>query len=136
MQYKAKCVYGCFVKEVMVNVDHKLQDMPYAQAGIRDYHDTYHYRYTLVSYETEVAYIEDNQFVCTCIWGHTTAKHISAFLHQYAPWLTYLDAKKSCAYNCAINLVSAKGTIMSLETGEVFDSWKEAEEDYKKRHAE
>lgn len=102
MIYKARVVYGYFEKVVEVNVDRKLKNMPYAQAGVRI--DEYG-AITLVSYETEVINIDPMGWLtCTGTYSASTRKHIGAFLKEYAPNITYQDAKRCYENNETIQI--------------------------------
>lgn len=82
-------------------VDERLKYMPYASAGVIFNDDGVH----LISYTTLVCSISHDGFLtCTGTYSPTTRKHISAFLKQYAPNMTYQDAKDAYENGYAINI--------------------------------
>lgn len=79
----------------------RLQYCPYGSAGIIINNDGIN----LVSYTTFVCTIDNNGFLtCTGTYSATTRKHINAFLKEYAPKLSYYDAKRCYTDNIAINI--------------------------------
>ena len=81
--YRARCIYGYYEKMVDVEVDRRLSEMPYAQAGIRDYTMDDGPYSVLVSYETDAAWIDGNGFLTVpCWYSVSTRKHIQAFVKQ------------------------------------------------------
>ena len=69
----------------------KLTAMPYAQAHIEI---TEGGEISLFSYVTRVANIdEDGYLTVNGLYSRTTRKHISAFLKEYAPMVTFQMAK-------------------------------------------
>ena len=97
---------GYFCKDSRQYVTKRLSHMPYAQAGvIIDNNGT-----NLISYTTLVCTIDkDGWLTCTGTYSATTRKHISAFMHEYAPQMSYYDAK--AAYE--------KGHKINIHTGEI-----------------
>ena len=70
----------------------KLTAMPYAQAHIEI---TEGGEISLFSYVTRVANIdEDGYLTVNGLYSRTTRKHISAFLKEYAPMITFQMAKE------------------------------------------
>lgn len=67
----------------------KLRKMPYAQACVRDYADIGHDERVLQSYLTDVVIVKDGYMECTGLYSMTTRKHISAFLWEYYPQITF-----------------------------------------------
>jgi hypothetical protein len=64
----------------------------------------------LISYTTLVCTIDNNGFLsCTGTYSRTTIKHISAFLKEYAPNMSYYNAKDAYMNDYAI----------SIHTGEI-----------------
>lgn len=84
----------------------KLSRMPYAQAQVKAYDNG---DLVLVSYVTDVIIVKDNWLTCTGTYSATTRKHISAFMREYFPDLTYYTAK-----HCYEN-----GYSVNVETGEI-----------------
>lgn len=86
----------------------KLVSMPYAQAKVEILNcDTV----ILVSYTTQVVIIKDGWLTCYGLYSMTTRKHISAFLKEYAPMISFNTAKLSYLQNFSIN----------IHTGEIID---------------
>lgn len=64
----------------------------------------------LISYTTLICTIDKENFLtCTGTYSTTTRKHINAFLKEYAPKLSYFNAKYCYENNVAMN----------IETGEI-----------------
>lgn len=83
----------------MVSYDFNLKHMPSASAGVN--YDITNNGYILISYTTpivELRILSDNTRYLVPIaketYSNTTRKHISAFLKEYAPNITYQEAKK------------------------------------------
>ena len=70
-----------------------LRKMPYAQAKVRDYADIGRDLRVLQSYETDVIFVDDGWMLCTGLYSMTTRKHISAFLWEYYPHITFQQVK-------------------------------------------
>lgn len=53
-------------------------------------------KYTLISYETEVAYYFPNEkkLQINGWYSQTTARHINEFILQYAPWFSTMSKKE------------------------------------------
>jgi len=85
--------------------DRALDRMPYAQAGVNARGGAV----ILVSYDTVAADIENGFLTVSCLCSVTTRKHVSAFLKEYAPRLSYCDAKRAFQASKPIN----------IETGEL-----------------
>ena len=66
-----------------------LRKMPYAQAKIRDYSDIGRDMRILQSYFTDVIIVENGIMECTGLYSMTTRKHISAFLWEYYPAVSF-----------------------------------------------
>ena len=78
----------------------KLTRMPYAQAHVEIGENT-----VLVSYTTVVCIIDPNGWLkCTGTYSQTTRKHITAFIREYAPNLSYYDAKYCYEHSCEMNI--------------------------------
>lgn len=90
-------------------VTKRLSRMPYAQAGVIIDNDGTH----LISYTTHVCTIDkDGWLTCTGTYSATTRKHIGAFMREYAPQLSYYDAKAAYEKGHKINIYT--GEIVSL----------------------
>lgn len=66
-----------------------LKKMPYAQAHVRDYSDIGRNKRVLQSYSTDVIIVDNGLLECTGLYSMTTRKHISAFLWEYYPSITF-----------------------------------------------
>ena len=111
MKYKAREVVGYYEKTVEVEVDRKLSKMPYAQCGVR--FDT-HGCIEFVSYSITVIEIDPlGWMTCTGTYSQTTRKQIGKFLSEYAPKMSYYDAKRCYEKNMAINIHT--GEVKSLD---------------------
>lgn len=100
---------GYFERTVRVFVDKKLDSMPYAQCGVilRSGGAVDFY-----SYSTLVCRIDSQGWLeCTGTYSATTRKQIGRFLSEYAPNLSYHDAKR--CYE--------QGFKMNIYTGEIKD---------------
>lgn len=71
-----------------------LKRMPYAQAKVRDYADIGRDMRVLQSYSTDVIIVERGIMECTGLYSMTTRKHISAFLREYYPNISFYDVKE------------------------------------------
>lgn len=97
---------GYFQRDAIQTVSKRLERMPYAQAGIIFDDNGTH----LISYTTLVCTIDaEGWLTCTGTYSQTTRKHISAFMREIAPWLSYYDAK-ACYEN---------GHKLNIHTGEI-----------------
>ena len=87
----------------------KLDKMPYAQAHIEEYENTYY----LFSYRTLVATVrydsEGKWIKCYGLFSATTRKHISAFAKEHD--LQYTDFKD----------IAGAPYEMNIETGEILE---------------
>ena len=129
--YNARCIIGGYWEEYRrVYVDERLSLMPYAQAGTL-YKDG---EVQLISYDTLVCYTDHGYLYCTGTYSNSTRKHIGAWLKEHFPMLSYYDMKYCYLYDCCVKFDGTE--IVSNETGEVFDNWKDAERDYKARQRE
>ena len=86
----------------VVTYDKRLKYCPYGSAGVIKSEDgSIH----LCSYTTRVISIDPEGLLeCTGTYSATTRKHIGAFLKEYAPRLSYYDAKEAAATGCRINI--------------------------------
>ena len=87
----------------------KLIKMPYAQACVRDYADIGEDKRVLQSYWTDVIIVQDGYMECTGLYSMTTRKHISAFLWEYYPHITFNMVKA----------IAVTGDKLDVLTGEV-----------------
>ena len=102
--YTKKIIDGYFTKTV--SYDKNLVFCPNGSCGILSNHSGIY----LISYTTMVCHIDTNGFLsCTGTYSATTRKHISAFLKEYAPMLTYHMVKQAYENGYAIH----------IETGEI-----------------
>lgn len=93
----------------IVYVDARLKSMPFAQCGVIFTIDGC---VGLISYTTLVCTIDKNGWLeCTGLYSATTRKHIGKFLREYAPNLSYPDAKYCYEHNVRMN----------IDTGEIAD---------------
>ena len=74
-------------------MERSLRKMPYAQAKVRDYSDIGRDTRVLQSYATDVIIVKDGLLECTGLYSMTTRKHISAFLWEYYPKITFQMVK-------------------------------------------
>lgn len=107
--YKANCIYGYYGKKVDVYTDKNLKHMPYAQAGVNIKKIGDSIVYTLVSYETDVIDLIGNKLfmLLNPAYSRSTIKHVSAFLKEYAPSVSYYELKE--AYKDGKDYVIIKG---------------------------
>lgn len=88
-----------------------LRKMPYAQASVTDYtHEGRDLRY-LQSYSTIVIWVEDGIMECSGLYSMTTRKHISAFLWEYYPKITFNMVKS----------IASTGKKIDTRTGDIID---------------
>ena len=80
---------GMYLKVRRVYCDKALSRIPYGQCGVRFDGS----RTVLVSYLTDVAYIDGNVLHVNGLYSRTTIKHISAFLKEYAPHVSYYTVR-------------------------------------------
>ena len=92
-------------RKITVICDRALDRLPYAQAGVNVNGKSV----ILVSYNTVAADIEKGFLTVSCLCSNTTRRHVSAFLKEYAPRLSYYDAKRAFLAGKPIN----------IETGEL-----------------
>ena len=82
-----------------------LKKMPYAQAQTREYLGMR----ILQSYATDVIIVKDGWMECTGLYSMTTRKHISAFLWEYYP---------SISFNM-VKAIAGKKQKLDIMTGEI-----------------
>ena len=108
--YTAHEIRNYFEKYTRVTVTKRLDFQPYAQAGINIHNDG---RKDLISYSTLVCTVDKNGWLtCRGLYSQTTRKHISSFIREVAPNLSYYDAKRCYENDEAINIYT--GEIISL----------------------
>ena len=90
-------------------MERALRKMPYAQAKTRDYADIGKDMRVLQSYSTDVIIVKDGWMECTGLYSMTTRKHISAFLWEYYPHITFQMVKD----------IAGTGKKLDVMTGEV-----------------
>ena len=102
MMYKARIVNGYYEHTEVVHVDARLKSMPHAQCGVRfDKHGGIDF----VSYSTSVISIDPMGWLtCTGTYSQSTRKQIGRFLSEYAPNISYQDAKRCYELNKTINI--------------------------------
>ena len=105
IMYTKKIVDGYYAKTV--TYDKCLAFCPNGSCGVVFNENGIH----LISYTTLVCSIDNDEFLsCTGTYSATTRKHISAFLKEFAPMLSYSDAKW-CYEN---------DSVINVNTGEVY----------------
>ena len=82
----------------------KLKYMPYAQAKV--YQDNT--MTALISYQTDVLYITDHWLRCTGLYSMTTRRHISAFLKEYLPNVSFQTIKTLASTGFQLNLLTGE----------------------------
>ena len=90
-------------------MERSLRKMPYAQAKTRDYSDLGVDMRVLQSYKTDVIIVKDGLLECTGLYSMTTRKHISAFLWEYYPQITFQMVKS----------VAGTGKKLDIMTGSI-----------------
>lgn len=103
VSYVAKCgEYGILRR---VWVDKRLRDCPSGQCGVVFNRGSV----VLVSYKTAVCSIDrDGWFSIGGLYSMTTRRHIRHFLAEYAPGLSYQDAKRAYEKNLMVNVNSGE----------------------------
>ena len=97
--YKYKYRNG--YRDQTMTVDRPLSAMPTAKAGV----DICPGGTRLISYSTVIINITpDGWLTCTGTYSQTTRKHITAFIREYAPRLSYYDAKHAYEDHHKINI--------------------------------
>ena len=86
-----------------------LRKMPYAHAKVRDYADIGRDTRILQSYATDVIIVKNGLLECTGLYSMTTRKHISAFLWEYYPNVSFQMCKA----------IAGKGKQLDILTGEI-----------------
>ena len=102
--YIAHCSEGYYAWTRRVTVSAPLARMPYAQAGIIRRADGVQ----LVSYETIAAEIIGGWLHVYGLFSNSTRRHIGAFLAEYAPRLSYGDARRAYENDLEINALTGE----------------------------
>ena len=90
-------------------MERTLRKMPYAQAKTRDYSDIGRDMRVLQSYSTDVIIVDNGYLECTGLYSMTTRKHISAFLWEYYPTVSFNMVKA----------IAGTGKKLDILTGEI-----------------
>ena len=85
-----------------------LRKMPYAQAKTRDYSDIGRDMKVLQSYATDVIIVKNGIMECTGLYSMTTRKHISAFLSEYYPSISFNMVKAIAGTEKKLNVETGK----------------------------
>ena len=85
-----------------------LRKMPYAQAKVRDYADIGMDTRILQSYATDVIIVKNGFLECTGLYSMTIRKHISAFLWEYYPDITFRMIKAIAGTEKKLNILTGK----------------------------
>ena len=89
-------------------MERTLRKMPYAQAKIRDYCDIGKDMRVLQSYATDVIVVENGYMKCTGLYSMTTRKHISAFLWECYPGISFNKVKEIAGTDMKIDVMDGK----------------------------
>lgn len=89
-------------------MERTLRNMPYAQAKVRDYADIGKDLRILQSYSTDVIIVEDGWMECTGLYSMTTRKHISSFLWEYYPHITFSMIKTIAGTGEKLDVLTGK----------------------------
>ena len=89
-------------------MERSLRKMPYAQAKVRDYADIGRDIRVLQSYATDVIIVKDGLMECTGLYSMTTRKHISAFLWEYYPHITFQMIKSIAGKNDRLDVLTGE----------------------------
>ena len=90
-------------------MEKSLRKMPYAQAKTLDYSDIGKDIRVLQSYRTDVIRVENGFMECSGLYSMTTRKHISAFLWEYYPQISFQMVKA----------IAGTGKKLDVLTGEI-----------------
>ena len=115
---KVRCLYGHYEQIKSVTYNRSLKYKPYAQAGVvLDDKDV-----TLVSYESPIIRLHCDaiEFFNTAPnCSRTTISHVSAFLKEYAPNISYYQVKKAYYKDTHIEWHIVDDNLVHPLTGEV-----------------
>lgn len=116
---KVRCIYGgCYEQIKSVKYDRALKYKPYAQAGVLLDDEGV----TLVSYESSIIrlHCDTIEFYNTAPdYSRTTISHVSAFLKEYVPNISYYQVKKAYYTDTDIEWHIVDGDLVHPLTGEV-----------------
>ena len=101
--YKCNTSYGYWnTGSYNVQIDKRLALQPYSQAGVNFTEDG---GILLISYVTPVLYIDsENWLHCNGYYSNTTIRHMSCFLREYCPNISYQFMKECDRKGLAINI--------------------------------
>lgn len=116
---KVRCIYGGYYEQIKsVKYDRALEYKPFAQAGVvLDDEGA-----TLVSYESPIIRLHCDaiEFFNTAPdYSRTTISHVSAFLKEYAPTISYFQVKKAFNTDALNEWHIVDGDLVNPLTGEV-----------------
>lgn len=89
-------------------MERTLRKMPYAQAKVRDYADIGRDMRVLQSYRTDVVIVDIGMMECTGLYSMTTRKHISAFLWEYYPNISFQMVKDIAGTGKKIDVLTGR----------------------------
>lgn len=82
--------------------------MPYAKAKVRDYAYIGWDTRILQSYSTDVIIVKDEWMECTGLYSMTTRRHISAFLLEYYPHISFNMVKSIARTGDKLNVLTGE----------------------------
>lgn len=115
---KVKCIYGYYEQIKSVTYNRSLKYKPYAQAGVVLDDEGV----TLVSYESPIIKLHGDtiEFFNTAPnYSRTTISHVSAFLKEYAPTISYFQVKEAFNTDALNEWHIVDGDLVHPLTGEV-----------------
>lgn len=115
---KVRCLYGYYEQIKSVTYNRSLKYKPYAQAGVVLDDEGV----TLVSYESPIIRLHCDaiEFFNTAPdYSRTTISHVSAFLKEYAPTISYFQVKKAFNTDALNEWHIVDGDLVNPLTGEV-----------------
>ena len=89
-------------------MERTLRKMPYAQAKVRDYADIGRDVRILQSYRADVVIVDKGLMECTGLYSMTTRKHISAFLWEYYPQISFQMVKDIAGTGKKIDVLTGR----------------------------
>ena len=113
-----KCTIGTYIqRNYKVWVDCRLEKMPTAQCGVCIKNDFI----VLYSYITPVLILNNITRVlwCSGLYSATTRRHISAFLREYCPNITYSTIKAIAATENGIDTRTGE----LIDCTELYNNW-------------
>lgn len=93
-----------YTRAITMRCDKPLAAHPYAQAGVTCRGDNI----ALWSYATNAAEINSGWLSVTCLCSNTTRKHVSWFLREYCPQISYATARKLFRSGDEINIYTGE----------------------------